>query len=265
MRGSTASFMLLFALSAACGESGPGPDGGGTTTDIDLAGAGFNDTGVEGFAALDLPDDWQHLFGSRANGDDGDQCLNLQRCGLAGAVPSFGLLTGEEGNFAVVTTGNFLCDLFDFDDCSNPEMVVTVSGTGTIGNILVGTDDGQEWTAARLLFRFALLSGRDDPAGSADSVVITAGPLSGPMTTVLRLSSGDLGGSLSLRPGGCGIQELPSPGGVSTNYPACSEWQDGSADITDFIGDSTSFQFIAGEAGAAIALAFDNVRIELSR
>jgi hypothetical protein len=130
----------------------------------------------------------------------------------------------------------------------------------------VGTDDGQEWTGAELVFRYALLSGRDDPAGSADSVVIRAGLQGGSMTTVLRLSSGDLGESLPLRPGGCGIQELPdSGGGVSTNYPACSEWQDGAADITAFIGDSTVFQFIAGEAGAAIALAMDDVKIELSR
>ena len=264
MRGSTASFVLFLAISAGCGESGPGPDGGGVTTDIDLAGAGFNDTGVDGYGALDLPVEWTHLFGSKANGDQSRECRDLHRCGVAGAVPSFGLLTGEQDGFAVVTTGNFLCDFSDFDDCTNPEIEVTVSGTGTIGKTLVGTDDDQEWTGATLVFRYALLSGRDDPAGSADSVVIKAGPLNGPMTTVLRLSSGDLGDALPLRPGGCGIQELPS-GGVSTNYPACSEWQDGSADITEFIGDSTVFQFIAGEAGASIALAFDNVKIELSR
>jgi hypothetical protein len=87
------------------------------------------------------------------------------------------------------------------------------------------------------------------------------------MTTVLRLDSDDLGSALPLRSGGCGIQALPDTGtgGVSTNYPACSEWQDGSADITDFIGETTVFQFIAGEAGAAIALALDDVKIELSR
>jgi hypothetical protein len=265
MRGSLASFVLFLALSAGCGESGPGPDGGGITSDFDLPGAGFNDTGVEGYAGLDLPDDWTHLFGSKANGDFDRECRDLQRCGVAGAVPSFGLLTGEQDSFAVVTTGNFSCDFSDFDDCPNPEIPVAVSGTGTIQGILVDTDDDQEWTGARLVFRYALLSGRDDPTGSADSVVIQAGPLGGPMTTILRLSSGDLGDSLPLRAGGCGIQELPASGGVSTNYPACSEWQDGSADITEFIGDSTVFQFIAGEAGAAITLAFDNVKIELSR
>ena len=95
-------------------------------------------------------------------------------------------------------------------------------------------------------------------------MIVRIAPAAGTPTTVLRLIADDLTG-LPLRPGGCGIQELPSPGGVSTNYPTCSEWQDGSADITDFIGDSTVFQFIAGEAGAAIALAFDNVKIELSR
>jgi hypothetical protein len=257
--------MLFLVLSAGCGESGSGPDGDGTTTDFDLPGAGFNDTGVEGYAGLDLPDDWTHLFGSKANGDQDRECRDLQRCGVAGAVPSFGLLSGEQDSFAVVTTGNFLCDFSDFDDCSNPEITVAVSGTGTIQGILVDTDDGQEWTGAELVFRYALLSGRDDPAGSADSVVIRAGPLGGPMSTVWRLSSDALGDSLTLRVGGCGIQELPDPDGVSTNYPACSEWQDGSADITDFIGESTVFQFIAGEAGAAIALAFDNVKIELSR
>jgi hypothetical protein len=262
MRESLASLMLLVALAGGC-DGGSGP-GGGVTTDLDLAGAGFNDTGVEGYAGLDLPNEWTHLFGSKANGDTERECRDFQRCGVAGAVPSFGLLTGEPDSFAVVTTGNFPCDFSDFDDCPNPEMTVSVSGMGNFGT-LVDTDDGQEWTSAELVFRYALLSGRDDPAGSTDSVVVKAGPQGGTMTTVLRLTSGDLGGSLPLRSGGCGIQELPDAGGIATNYPACSEWLDGSADITDFIGESTVFQFIAGEAGAAIALALDSVRIRLSR
>lgn len=267
MRRSFTSFMLFAAL-AGCSDGGSGPGGGdGTTTDLDLDGAGFNDTGVEGFAGLDLPNEWTHLFGSKANGDFDRECRDLQRCGIAGVVSSWGLLSGENGNFAVVTTGNFQCDPADWDDldpCPTPEKPVSVSGMGNFGT-LVDTDDGQEWTGAELVFRYVLLSGRDDPAGSADSVVIKAGPRGGPMTTILRLSSGDLGESLPLRSGGCGIQELPAPGGVSTNYPTCSEWQDGTANITPFIGDTTVFQFIAGEAGSAIALALDDVKIELSR
>lgn len=268
MRASVASFMVMAALAAGCSDGGTGPGGGGATTDLDLPGAGFNDTGVDGFGNLDLPDLWTHLFGRKQEGDDQRECRDLQRCGVAGVVASWGQLTGENGNFAVVTTGNFQCAFDDFIDDSEctelGEVPVTVSGIETF-TALVDTDDDQEWTGAQLVFRYALLSGRDDPAGSADSVVITAGPQGGPFTTVLRLSSGDLGESLPLRSGGCGIQELPAPGGVSTNYPACSEWQDGAADITAFIGDSTVFQFIAGEAGAAIALALDDVKIELSR
>jgi len=269
MRRSITWLVLTVALSSACSDDGSGPgDGGGATTDLDLPGAGFNDTGVDGFGNLDLPDLWTHLFGRKQEGDDQRECRDLQRCGVAGVVASWGELTGENGNFAVVTTGNFQCvtdDFFDDFAClEQGEVPVTVSGIETF-QALVDTDDDQEWTGAELVFRYTLLSGRDDPAGSADSVVIKAGPQGGPFTTVLRLSSGELGESLPLRSGGCGIQELPAPGGVSTNYPACSEWQDGAADITGFIGDSTVFQFIAGEAGAAIALALDDVRIELSR
>jgi hypothetical protein len=266
MRGSCNALMLVVALSTGCSESGNGPDE--ITTDLDLDGAGFNDTGVEGFGELDLPNAWTHLFGSKANADSDRLCRDLQQCGVAGVVASLGLLTGEAGNFAVVTTGNFQCDPDDFSgdptDCANPEMPVAVSGIGTFGT-LVDTDDGQEWTSARLVFRYALLSGHQDPAGSADSVVVTAGPFGGVMTPVLRLSSGSLGGSLPLRPGGCGTQVLPDPGGVATSYPTCSEWQEGSADLSDFIGQETAFQFIAGEADAAIALALDDVKIELSR
>jgi hypothetical protein len=84
-------------------------------------------------------------------------------------------------------------------------------------------------------------------------------------TTVLRFTSGSLGGSLPLQGSTCGTQPLPAFDGIETTYPTCSEWQDASADITDLIGQEVSFQFVAGEAGAAIALAFDDVRIELSR
>ena len=265
MRRSLAILLLSVVFSAGCGDDGSGP--GGASTDLDIAGAGFNDTGVDGFGNLDLPDLWTHLFGRKQEGDDQRECRDEQRCGVAGVVSSWGDLTGENGNFAVVTTGNFQCapeDFFDDSECLEAgEVTVTVSGVETF-HALVGTDDDQEWTDAALVFRYALLSGRDDPAGTTDSVVINAGPQGGPFTTVLRLTSGGLSES-QLRPGGCGIQALPSPEGVSTNYPTCSEWQEGRADISPFIGDSTVFQFIAGEAGAAIALAVDDVKIELSR
>lgn len=268
MRRSLTSFTLLVALSAGCSDDGSGPDGGGITTDLELAGAGFDDTGVEGFGELDLPNAWTHLFGSKADADFDRLCRDLQQCGVAGVVASLGPLTGEAGNFALVTTGDFQCDPNDFSgdpaDCANPAMPVAVSGMGTFGS-LVDTDDGQEWTSATLVFRYALLSAREDAAGAADSVVINAGPFGGPMTTVLRLSAGSLGGSLPLRVGGCGTQVLPDPGGIATTYPTCSEWQDASADISEFIGQETAFQFIAGEAGAAVALAVDDVKIELSR
>lgn len=264
MRRYVASFMLVTACLAGCGESGTG---NGITTDLDLPGAGFNDTGVDGFGDLDLPDLWTHLFGRRQDGDELHECRDFQRCGVGGVVPSLDLLSGENGNFAVVTTGNFRCvtdDFFDDPLCADQEVPVAVSGIETFP-ALVDTDDGQEWTGAELVFRYTLLSAREDPAGSADSVVIRAGPDGGTMTTVLRFESGDLGASLPLRAAGCGTQVLPPPGGIATTYPACSEWQDASADITAFIGQQVRFQFIAGEAGAAIALALDDVKIALTR
>jgi hypothetical protein len=270
MRRSLASFMLLAALSAGCGDDGNG-NGNGTSTEFDLPGSGFDLTGVDGFGNLDLPDSWLHLFGRKQDGDFQLECRSLHRCGVAGVVPSLELLSGESGNFAVVTTGDFRCEGDDFSEdppppCTGQQVAVEVSGTET-APILVDTEDDQAWTGAELLFRYVLLSAREDPAGSVDSVVIKAGPDGGPMATVLRLSSGSLGGSLPLRAGGCGTQALPDTGaaGIATTYHSCSEWQDGAADITEFIGQEVKFQFIAGEAGAAIALALDDVRVELSR
>jgi len=142
---------------------------------------------------------------------------------------------------------------------------VTVSGVESLLPQLVDTDDGQEWTGAALLFRYTLLSAREDPAGSVDSVVVRVQPDNTSPSTVLRLTAGDLGASLPLRGSTCGTQPLPALDGAETTYPACSQWQEARADITDFIGQEVGFQFIAGEAGAAIAIAFDNVKIELSR
>ena len=89
MRASVASFMLMAALAAGCSDGGTGPGGGGTSTDLDLPGAGFNDTGVDGFGNLDLPDLWTHLFGRKQEGDDQRECRDLQRCGVAGVVASW--------------------------------------------------------------------------------------------------------------------------------------------------------------------------------
>jgi hypothetical protein len=258
--------MLLAVLVAGCTDEGGG-NGDDIVTELDLPGSGFNDTGVFGFGGLDLPDLWTHMFGRAQDGDEARECRDLQRCGLGGVVDAFGLLSGEAGNFAVVTTGNFRCvpdDFIEFDACVGQEVPVTVSGVQTFP-LLVDTDDGQEWTGASLLFRYAVLSAREDPAGSADSIVIRAEPSGVEAATVLRFTSGSLGGSLPLQGSSCGTQPLPAFDGIETTYPTCSEWQDASADITDLIGQEVSFQFVAGEAGAAIALAFDDVRIELSR
>ena len=263
MRRRIALPMLLAVLVAGCTDE-DGGNGDEIVTELALPGAGFNDTGVFGFGGLDLPDLWTHMFGRAQDGDFERECRDLQRCGVGGVVEAFGLLTGEAGNFAVVTTGNFRCTTQDFDDCADQEVPVTLSGVQTFPQ-LVDTDDGQEWTGASLLFRYAVLSAREDPAGSADSIVIRAEPDGGEATTVLRLTSGDLGESLPLRASGCGTQPLPPLDGIETAYPSCSEWQDASADITDFIGQEVSFQFLAGEDGAAVALAFDDVKIELSR
>ena len=92
MRASVASFMVMAALAAGCSDGGTGPGGGGASTDLDLPGAGFNDTGVDGFGNLDLPDLWTHLFGRKQEGDDQRECRDLQRCGVAGVVASWGRL-----------------------------------------------------------------------------------------------------------------------------------------------------------------------------
>lgn len=252
--------MLLAVLVAGCTDE-DGGNGDEILTELELPGSGFNDTGVFGFGGLDLPDLWTHMFGRAQDGDVDRECRDLLRCGLGGVVDAFGLLTGEAGNFAVVTTGNFRCTTQDFDDCADQEVPVALSGVQTFA-ALVDTDDAQEWTGATLLFRYALLSALEDPAGSADSVVIRVEPVGGQPTTVLRLTSGSMG---PLRASSCGTQPLPALGGIETTYPSCTEWQDGRAEITDFIGQEVSFQFLAGEAGAAIAVAFDDVKIELSR
>jgi hypothetical protein len=253
----------LAALVTGCTESTSG-NGDGTTTELVLAGGGFTDTGVFGFGGLDLPDLWTHMFGRAQEADFDRECRDQHRCGVGGVVDAFGLLTGEDGRFAVVTTGDFRCTTQDFEDCADQEVPVIVSGVQTFPQ-LVDTDDGQVWTEAELVFRYSLLSSLADPAGAVDSVVVRAGPDGSTPTTVLRLTAGDLADSLPVQASTCGTQPLPALGGAETTYLTCSEWQDARLDITEFIGQEISFQFVGGEAGAAIALAFDNVKIGLSR
>jgi hypothetical protein len=184
-------------------------------------------------------------------------------------VDTFGFLVGANDSFAVVTTGDFRCTPSDFfDECQNPDSTfdvpVEVSGVGTFP-VLVDTDDGQTWTGARLLFQYTLLSARVDPAGAQDSVVVRVRPKLGSLTRVFRLTASDLGSSLPLRSESCGTRTLPDTNGVATSYPSCSDWTEAEIDLTEFIGDSVRIEFVAGEAGAAIALALDEARIEVSR
>ncbi|MGH7526827.1 MAG: hypothetical protein ACREMX_08985 [Gemmatimonadales bacterium] len=265
MRPGICALVLLTAVVSGC-ESSTG-NGELITGNITIAGGGFSDTGVEGFGGLDLPNSWEHLYGRKQEGDPDRECRDQQRCGVGGVVDAFGLLTGENGGFALVTTGDFRCtpsDFFDECDLNVVDVPVAVSGVRSFA-ILVDTDDGQTWTGATLLLEYALLSARTEPAGAQDSVVVRVLPEAGAPTRVLRLTASDLGGSLPLRSGTCGNQPLPAPDGADTNYPSCSEWTEAALDLTDFIGQSVRIEFVAGEAGAAIALAFDEVRIEVSR
>ena len=271
MRPAIWQLVLLGLLAPGCGSSSGPSDGGTITSDITIAGGGFSDTGVEGFGELDLPNSWEHMFGRKQEGDPNRECRDQHRCGVGGAIRVFGLLTTPD-SFAVVTTGDFRCkpgEFFDPDDCGPPfgvtdSIPVTVSGVRTTPALRI-EKGGQTWTGALLRFQYTLLSGRSDPAGANDSVVVRILPQGGSATTVLRLKPTDLGGSLPLRASGCGQQALPSAGGVVTSYPSCSEWHDAEVDISNFIGQLVQIEFVAGEAGAAIALAFDDVRIEVSR
>ena len=272
MRPANWHLLLVALLASGCG-SPSGPDGGGTiTSDITIAGGGFSDTGVEGFGNLDLPNSWEHMFGRQQEGDDingSHECRDQHRCGVGGATRVFGLLSTPD-SFAVVTTGDFRCEpgvsFNNPDDCGlvTDSIPVTVSGVRTTPALRI-EKGGQTWTGALLRFQYTLLSGRSDPAGGNDSVVVRILPQGGSATTVLRLKPTDLGASLPLRASGCGQQALPSAGGVVTSYPSCSEWHDAEVDISNFIGQLVQIEFVAGEAGAAIALAFDDVRIEVSR
>ena len=142
------------------------------TSAVSIEGGGFNDTGVDGFGDLDLPNLWSHKFGRAQEADDVRECRDQARCGVGGVVDDFGLLTGTSGKFAIVTTGNVECDP-NLDDCCAPnpdplapcethEIPVLVSGIETFPRS-VDSDDGQTWTGAALLFDYSLLSGRAIP------------------------------------------------------------------------------------------------------
>jgi hypothetical protein len=261
--------VMLAVLLSGCGSTDEGSDT--VFGNVSIAGGGFSDTGVDGFGDLDLPNSWSHMFGRAQESDDLRECRDQHRCGVGGVVDAFGLLTGAGGQFAVLTTGDFLCDSNLDDCCEDPfaevcvahDIPVLLSGVQTFART-IETDDGQTWTGAHLLFDYSLLSARANPAGAADSVIIRLLPTGGAATTVLRLTPDDLAG-LPLHASGCGTQPLPALGGTETSYPTSSEWSDRRVDITPFLGQEVSIQFIAGEAGAAIALAFDDVRIEVSR
>ncbi len=254
---------LVLLMVTGC-SSGTDDGGDGITETVSIAGGGFSDTGVFGFGGLDLPDLWSHMFGRAQEGDPDRECRDQHRCGVGGVVDAFGLLTGLNGKFAVVTTGDFRCTTNDFDDCADNDVTVLVSGVQTFP-ATVATPDNQVWTSATIIFNHALLSGRANPAGAADSVVVNVLPTGGAPTRVLKLTAADLGTTLSLQGSSCGTQPLPALDGAETTYPSCSEWSERRVDLTPFLGQEVSLQFIAGEAGAAIALAFDDLRIEVSR
>ena len=257
--------LALLLIGCATDESDP------IFGDVAIAGGGFDDTGVEGFGGLNLPDSWLHLFGRLQEVDADRVCRDQQLCGVGGVVHAFGLLTAPSDSFAVLTTGDFLCDSNLDDCCEDPlaevcvahDIPVLVSGIEAT-QFTIDTDDGQTWTDAALLFDYSLLSARADPAGAGDSVIVRLLPTGGTATTVLRLTADDLTG-LPLHASGCGTQPLPALGGTETSYPTCSEWAERRVDITPFLGQEVRIQFIAGEDGAAIAIALDNVRIEVSR
>jgi hypothetical protein len=261
--------VVLAVLLTGCTSTDEGSDT--IFGNVSIAGGGFSDTGVDGFGDLDLPDFWSHMFGRLQESDDLRECRDEQRCGVGGVVNEFGSLSGLSGSFAVLTTGDFLCDSNLDDCCEDPfaevcvahNVPVLLSGVETTART-IETGDGQTWTAAALRFDYSLLSARDDPAGAADSVIVRIVPTGGAATTVLRLTADDLT-DLPLHASGCGTQRLPATDGTETPYPTCSEWSERRIDITPFLGQEVSVQFISGEAGAAIALAFDSVGIEVSR
>jgi hypothetical protein len=259
--------VMLATLLIGCTTEGPDTILG----DVAIAGGGFDEAGVEGFGGLNLPDSWLHLFGRLQEIDELRECRDQHRCGVGGLVHAFGLLTAPSDSFAVLTTGDFLCDSNLEDCCEDPQaevcvahdIPVLVSGIEAT-ELTIDTNDGQTWTDAALLFDYSLLSARADPAGAGDSVIVRLVPTGGTAATVLRLTADDLT-TLPLHASGCGTQLLPAPDGTETTYPTCSEWAERRVDITSFLGQEVRIQFIAGEDGAAIALALDNVRIEVSR
>jgi hypothetical protein len=253
----TSALLLL----TACSTNDPLGEVLGT---VAIGGGGFSNTEVFGFGGLDLPALWTHMFGRAQEGDPDRECRDQHRCGVGGAVASFGSLTGDDGNFGIVTTGDFRCVSNDFDDCGDSTVTVLVSGVQTFAAPVTIQDQAQP-TGATLIFSFSLLSARSSPAGASDSVVLVAAPNGGVATRVLKLTADDLGKSLTLRSGGCGTQGLPAGFGTETTYPTCSEWKEERVDFTDFLGQEVSLQIIAGEAGAAIALAFDDLRIDFEK
>jgi hypothetical protein len=264
---------LLTGLLAGCGGEGPGLPG--TDNDVvAIGGGGFDEAGVEGFAGLNLPggafpeDTWAFLFG--ANTGNPDDCLGANgaappgQCGLGGVVSSWGTLTSPTLAFGVVTTN-------DFPDPFNTINTIPVVLSGISSpDLIVSTQDGQTWTRAALTLDLALLSARADPAAGGDQATILVGPESGPMTTVFTTRGSDLGGSLPLRPGGCGEQALPADeSGLVTPMPTCSDWHHQEIDISQFLEQTVRIQIIVAEAGGGadpgLTLAFDNLEIEVSR
>jgi hypothetical protein len=260
---------LVTGLLAGCGE-GPGPTGSEDAL-VAIGGGGFDEAGVEGFASLDLPggvdpqDTWAFLFGS--NTGNPDDCLGANgaappgQCGLGGVVSSWGALTSPTLAFGVVTTNNF-------PDAGNTIPVV-LSGISS-PDLVVSTQDGRTWTRAALTLDLALLSARANPAAGGDQATILVGPEPGTMTTVFTARGSDLGGSLPLRPGGCGEQPLPADEfGIVTPMPTCSDWHHQEIDISQFLEQTVRIQIIVAEAGGGadpgLTLAFDNLEIEVSR
>lgn len=253
-------------LAGGCSDSGPGSADFGDTGA--LLGGGFNDTGVEGFAGVAIPNNWRYLFGQANFGDSSRQvCFTTGQCGVAGVTNQFGNISSSPADsFGFVTTSNFFDDAND--DGLADSIVVIRSGIASDSFDIPGSDS---LGAARLTFNYAFLTSRDSPSTHQDSALVRL-VLEGDTVPLLKVTTTDLqpGGTLSPLPGGCGEHVLGSnldpAKTVTTTYSLCTGWIAETVSVSPLRGKRVSLEIVVDEVGGdtdqATALLFNTIKLE---
>lgn len=242
----------IVACSPSDSISGLGPFGG-----IPL-GLGYGGGSAAGIGGFGIGTGWAYMFDGFLLSSG--SCVAAGSCGVGGSITAFGTVSNGGAPFMVVLTQN----VFDLSHNGTAADVVK-SGIETLDITMPAAGT---YRALKLSLDYALATSRAPVAGDSAVVRVQAGTSA---TTLLRLRTTDLGGSLTLRQNGCGAFSAPfdAVAAQPPTFDRCTDWASTDVDVTALQGRTVRFQFIAYEADTdrnagtdhPVALLFRNVTL----